>query len=84
MCLVHGTGYRIHRPQRYNPPYYKLYSFSKENSYYNYKLHQLQLSFYESLWEHMIFTVSCISLIILFFMGVHKKIVASSVYVILI
>jgi len=38
-----------------------------------------KLAFYESLWEHLLFTICCILLILLFFFGVHKRIVASSV-----
>lgn len=38
-----------------------------------------KLSLYDSLWEHMFFASSCLSLIIVFMFGIHKRIVASSV-----
>ena len=38
-----------------------------------------KLTFYDSLWEHKSFTLSCISLVLLFFFGIHSKIVASTI-----
>ncbi|CAF0964726.1 unnamed protein product [Brachionus calyciflorus] len=41
--------------------------------------HTAKLTFYDSLLNHMLFTTSFSTLIVLFFFGIHKKIVASSV-----
>lgn len=40
----------------------------------------LQVSFLSSLWNHPFFTISCITLIALFFAGIHKRVVAPSMY----
>lgn len=40
----------------------------------------LQVSFLTSLWNHPFFTLSCITLIGLFFAGIHKRVVAPSMY----
>lgn len=40
----------------------------------------LQVSFFSSLWNHPFFTISCITLIALFFAGIHKRVVAPSMY----
>lgn len=39
-----------------------------------------QVSFFSSLWNHPFFTISCITLIGLFFAGIHKRVVAPSMY----
>ncbi|XP_035507772.1 nuclear envelope phosphatase-regulatory subunit 1 [Morone saxatilis] len=39
----------------------------------------LQVSFFSSLWNHPFFTISCITLIALFFAGIHKRVVAPSI-----
>ncbi|RNA37836.1 nuclear envelope phosphatase-regulatory subunit 1 [Brachionus plicatilis] len=41
--------------------------------------HTAKLPIYESLLDHLLFTISFSTLIILFFFGIHKKIVSSSV-----
>lgn len=38
-----------------------------------------QVSFFTSLWNHPFFTISCITLIGLFFAGIHKRVVAPSI-----
>lgn len=38
-----------------------------------------KISFHDSLWDHLIFTASCLMLVLLFAFGVHKRIVASSI-----
>ncbi|KAK1330630.1 hypothetical protein QTO34_010826 [Cnephaeus nilssonii] len=38
-----------------------------------------QVSFLTSLWNHPFFTISCITLIGLFFAGIHKRVVAPSI-----
>ncbi|XP_061449892.1 nuclear envelope phosphatase-regulatory subunit 1 isoform X1 [Rhineura floridana] len=38
-----------------------------------------KVSFFTSLWNHPFFTVSCITLIGLFFAGIHKRVVAPSI-----
>lgn len=40
----------------------------------------LQVSFFSSLWNHPFFTISCVTLIALFFAGIHKRVVAPSMY----
>lgn len=40
----------------------------------------MQVSFFSSLWNHPFFTISCITLIALFFAGIHKRVVAPSMY----
>nr|XP_045747103.1 nuclear envelope phosphatase-regulatory subunit 1 isoform X2 [Mirounga angustirostris] len=37
------------------------------------------VSFFTSLWNHPFFTISCITLIGLFFAGIHKRVVAPSI-----
>ncbi|KAG7242571.1 hypothetical protein INR49_020284 [Caranx melampygus] len=37
------------------------------------------VSFFSSLWNHPFFTISCITLIALFFAGIHKRVVAPSI-----
>ncbi|XP_036067217.1 nuclear envelope phosphatase-regulatory subunit 1 isoform X3 [Oryzias melastigma] len=37
------------------------------------------VSFLSSLWNHPFFTISCITLIALFFAGIHKRVVAPSI-----
>ncbi|OXB57205.1 hypothetical protein ASZ78_000939 [Callipepla squamata] len=39
-----------------------------------------KVSFFTSLWNHPFFTISCITLIGLFFAGIHKRVVAPSMY----
>lgn len=39
-----------------------------------------QVSFFSSLWNHPFFTISCVTLIGLFFAGIHKRVVAPSMY----
>uniref|UniRef100_A0A3B4X9Q4 Nuclear envelope phosphatase-regulatory subunit 1 n=1 Tax=Seriola lalandi dorsalis TaxID=1841481 RepID=A0A3B4X9Q4_SERLL len=39
----------------------------------------LGVSFFSSLWNHPFFTISCITLIALFFAGIHKRVVAPSI-----
>ncbi|XP_052022693.1 nuclear envelope phosphatase-regulatory subunit 1 isoform X3 [Apodemus sylvaticus] len=39
----------------------------------------LKVSFFTSLWNHPFFTISCITLIGLFFAGIHKRVVAPSI-----
>uniref|UniRef100_A0A3B5QYU9 Nuclear envelope phosphatase-regulatory subunit 1 n=1 Tax=Xiphophorus maculatus TaxID=8083 RepID=A0A3B5QYU9_XIPMA len=39
-----------------------------------------KVSFLSSLWNHPFFTISCITLIALFFAGIHKRVVAPSMY----
>ncbi|XP_036201771.1 nuclear envelope phosphatase-regulatory subunit 1 isoform X2 [Myotis myotis] len=39
-----------------------------------------KVSFLTSLWNHPFFTISCITLIGLFFAGIHKRVVAPSMY----
>ncbi|XP_037103291.1 nuclear envelope phosphatase-regulatory subunit 1 isoform X1 [Syngnathus acus] len=39
-----------------------------------------KVSFFSSLWNHPFFTISCITLIALFFAGIHKRVVAPSMY----
>uniref|UniRef100_A0A8C2RV35 Nuclear envelope phosphatase-regulatory subunit 1 n=1 Tax=Capra hircus TaxID=9925 RepID=A0A8C2RV35_CAPHI len=38
-----------------------------------------KVSFFTSLWNHPFFTISCITLIGLFFAGIHKRVVAPSI-----
>uniref|UniRef100_A0A8C4Z6F3 Nuclear envelope phosphatase-regulatory subunit 1 n=1 Tax=Gadus morhua TaxID=8049 RepID=A0A8C4Z6F3_GADMO len=38
-----------------------------------------KVSFFSSLWNHPFFTISCITLIALFFAGIHKRVVAPSI-----
>uniref|UniRef100_A0A3B5MAV3 Nuclear envelope phosphatase-regulatory subunit 1 n=1 Tax=Xiphophorus couchianus TaxID=32473 RepID=A0A3B5MAV3_9TELE len=38
-----------------------------------------KVSFLSSLWNHPFFTISCITLIALFFAGIHKRVVAPSI-----
>ncbi|XP_028812595.1 nuclear envelope phosphatase-regulatory subunit 1 isoform X1 [Denticeps clupeoides] len=38
-----------------------------------------KVSFFSSLWNHPFFTISCITLIGLFFAGIHKRVVAPSI-----
>lgn len=38
-----------------------------------------KISFYQSLWNHPLFTVSCIVLFTLFLWGIHKRVVAPSI-----
>eukprot|EP00071_Canis_lupus_P033679 XP_022267236.1 nuclear envelope phosphatase-regulatory subunit 1 isoform X2 [Canis lupus familiaris] len=38
-----------------------------------------EVSFFTSLWNHPFFTISCITLIGLFFAGIHKRVVAPSI-----
>uniref|UniRef100_A0AAQ4R6V7 Nuclear envelope phosphatase-regulatory subunit 1 n=1 Tax=Gasterosteus aculeatus aculeatus TaxID=481459 RepID=A0AAQ4R6V7_GASAC len=39
-----------------------------------------KVSFFSSLWNHPFFTISCVTLIALFFAGIHKRVVAPSMY----
>uniref|UniRef100_A0A9L0TSI6 Nuclear envelope phosphatase-regulatory subunit 1 n=1 Tax=Equus caballus TaxID=9796 RepID=A0A9L0TSI6_HORSE len=39
-----------------------------------------KVSFFTSLWNHPFFTISCITLIGLFFAGIHKRVVAPSIH----
>ncbi|XP_070537120.1 nuclear envelope phosphatase-regulatory subunit 1-like [Ptychodera flava] len=38
-----------------------------------------QVAFIQSLWNHQFFTISCITLIVLFLVGIHKRVVAPSI-----
>ncbi|TRY94821.1 hypothetical protein DNTS_020475 [Danionella cerebrum] len=38
-----------------------------------------KVSFFSSLWNHPFFTISCVTLIGLFFAGIHKRVVAPSI-----
>ncbi|MEQ2202442.1 hypothetical protein XENOCAPTIV_031005, partial [Xenoophorus captivus] len=38
-----------------------------------------KVTFFSSLWNHPFFTISCITLIALFFAGIHKRVVAPSI-----
>ncbi|KAE8297354.1 HEAT repeat-containing protein 3 [Larimichthys crocea] len=38
-----------------------------------------KVSFFSSLWNHPFFTISCVTLIALFFAGIHKRVVAPSI-----
>uniref|UniRef100_A0A8C4XBJ9 Nuclear envelope phosphatase-regulatory subunit 1 n=1 Tax=Erpetoichthys calabaricus TaxID=27687 RepID=A0A8C4XBJ9_ERPCA len=38
-----------------------------------------KVSFFTSLWNHPFFTISCVTLIGLFFAGIHKRVVAPSI-----
>ncbi|XP_053292466.1 nuclear envelope phosphatase-regulatory subunit 1 [Pleuronectes platessa] len=38
-----------------------------------------KVSFSSSLWNHPFFTISCITLIVLFFAGIHRRVVAPSI-----
>ncbi|XP_031704658.1 nuclear envelope phosphatase-regulatory subunit 1 [Anarrhichthys ocellatus] len=40
---------------------------------------ETKVSFFSSLWNHPFFTISCITLIALFFAGIHKRVVAPSI-----
>ncbi|XP_058486091.1 nuclear envelope phosphatase-regulatory subunit 1 isoform X2 [Solea solea] len=39
-----------------------------------------KVSFYLSLWNHPFFTIVCITFIALFFAGIHRRVVAPSMY----
>uniref|UniRef100_A0A3P8SRD9 Nuclear envelope phosphatase-regulatory subunit 1 n=1 Tax=Amphiprion percula TaxID=161767 RepID=A0A3P8SRD9_AMPPE len=43
------------------------------------KKYKQTVSFFSSLWNHPFFTISCITLIALFFAGIHKRVVAPSI-----
>ncbi|XP_041377095.1 nuclear envelope phosphatase-regulatory subunit 1-like [Gigantopelta aegis] len=38
-----------------------------------------KVTFTQSLWNHPFFTISCLALLILFFFGIHKRVVAPSI-----
>ena len=40
----------------------------------------IQVSFTQSLWNHPFFTLSCVMLVFLFLCGIHKRVVAPSMY----
>nr|XP_015223916.1 PREDICTED: nuclear envelope phosphatase-regulatory subunit 1 [Lepisosteus oculatus] len=89
-CLQPATGrWRseyLHSPDMFSEAVSESPSCFSKNSFEFFKLNLflsfscvLQVSFFTSLWNHPFFTISCITLIGLFFAGIHKRVVAPSI-----
>uniref|UniRef100_W5MKX1 Nuclear envelope phosphatase-regulatory subunit 1 n=1 Tax=Lepisosteus oculatus TaxID=7918 RepID=W5MKX1_LEPOC len=81
-----GEIFNLHSPDMFSEAVSESPSCFSKNSFEFFKLNLflsfscvLQVSFFTSLWNHPFFTISCITLIGLFFAGIHKRVVAPSI-----